>query len=115
MKSLSYLIILFPLLIFNTCSEADAKQSKTRSDAFDKIDRRDKKLFTQSERIEAYNKSNIKSESLKKSLTSNSNSGYSGYGSSTKKKKKEDLKKTKKVKIKSKPKVNLQYSSYSTN
>ena len=116
MKSLSYLIILFPLLIFNTCSEADAKQSKTRSDAFDKIDRRDKKLFTQSERIEAYNKSNIKSESLKKSLTSNSNSGYSGYGSSTNKKKKVKNKTQKADKKKSKPKVkvNIEFSAYST-
>ena len=64
-KSLSYLLILFPLMIFiNTCSEADANRVSTRSNAFDKIDRRDKKLFTQSERIEAYNKSLIKSESL---------------------------------------------------
>lgn len=116
MKSFGYLVLLFTtIIIHNRCSEADAKESKTRSDAFDKIDKRDKKLFTQSERIEAYNKSNNKSESLNKSLTSNNNSGYSGYGSSTKKKKKKDLQKTKKVKVKSKPKVNLQFSAYSTN
>ena len=117
MKSFGYLVLLFTIIILNRCSEADAKESKTRSDAFDKIDKRDKKLFTQDERIEAYNKSNNKSESLKKSLTSNNNSGYSGYGSSTKKKKKKSNpeQQNKKVKVKSKPKVNLQFSAYSTN
>ena len=118
MKSFGYLLLLFTIISLNRCSEADAKESKTRSNAFDKIDKRDKKLFTQGERIQAYNKSNNKSESLKKSLTSNTNSGYSGYGSSTKKKKKvekEDLQNTKKVKVKSKPKVNLQFLAYSTN
>ena len=118
MKSFSYLLLLFTIISLNRCSEADAKESKTRSNAFDKIDKRDKKLFTQGERIDAYNKSNNKSESLKKSLTSNTSSGYSGYGSSTNKKKKvekEDLQKTKKTKVKSKPKVNLQFSAYSTN
>tara|TARA_B100000927_G_scaffold268674_1_gene243615 strand:+ start:1067 stop:1420 length:354 start_codon:yes stop_codon:yes gene_type:complete len=117
MKSFGYLVLLFTIIILNRCSEADAKESKTRSDAFDKIDKRDKKLFTQGERIEAYNKSNNKSESLKKSLTSNNNSGYSGYGSSTKKKKKKSNpeQQNKKVKVKSKPKVNLQFSAYSTN
>lgn len=118
MKSLNYLLILFPLVIFSGCSEADAKESKTRSNAFDNIDKRDKKLFTQEERIKSYNNSVNKAESLKKSLTSNANSGYSGYGSSISKKKKvekEDLQKTKKTKVKSKPKVNLQFSAYSTN
>ncbi len=118
MKSLSYLLILFPLLMLNTCSEADAKESKTRSNAFDNIDKRDKKLFTKEERIKSYNNSVNKAESLKKSLTSNTNSGYSGYGSLNNKKKKvekEDLQKAKKVKVKSKPKVNLQFSAYSTN
>ena len=86
MKSLSFLLILFPLLMFNTCSEADAKESKTRSNAFDNIDKRDKKLFTKEERIKSYNNLN-KAELLKKSLTSNTNSGYSGYGSSTNKRK----------------------------
>ena len=89
------------------CSEADAKSiSKTRSNAFDKIDKRDKKLFTQEERIESYNKSLKKSESLKNSLSSKSNSGYSGYGSHTKKRKKLKKKKEKKVIKKiSKPKI----------
>ena len=68
--------------MLNTCSEVDAKESKTRSNAFDNIDKRDKKLFTKEERIKSYNNSVNKAESLKKSLTSNTNSGYSGYGSS---------------------------------
>ena len=118
MKSLGYLLILFPLLMFNTCSEVDAKENKSRSNAFDNIDKRDKKLFTKEERIKSYNNSVNKAESLKKSLTSNTNSGYSGYGSLTNKKKKvekEGLQITKKAKVKSKPKVNLQFSAYSTN
>ena len=117
MKSLSYLLILFPLLILNTCSEADAKESKTRSNAFDNIDKRDKKLFTKEERIKSYNNSVNKAESLKKSLTSNTNTGYSGYGSSTTKKKIAEKKpqKNKKVKVNSKVKANIQFSAYSTN
>ena len=55
--------------MLNTCSEADAKESTTRSNAFDNIDKRDKKLFTKEERIKSYNNSMNKSESLKKSLT----------------------------------------------
>ena len=104
--------------MFNTCSEVDAKESKSRSNAFDNIDKRDKKLFTKEERIKSYNNSINKAESLKKSLTSNTNSGYSGYGSSTNKKKKvekKDLAKNKKNESKSKPKVNIQFSAYSTN
>ena len=103
--------------MLNTCSEADAKESTTRSNAFDNIDKRDKKLFTKEERINSYNNSVNKGESLKKSLTSNNSSGYSGYGSSTTKKKKvqEDPKKNKKVLPNSKTKVNLQFSAYSTN
>jgi len=118
MKSFGYLFLLFTIISLNRCSEADAKESKTRSNAFDKIDKRDKKLFTQGERIDAYNKSNNRSQSLKKSLTPNTSSGYSGYGSSANKKKKvgkEEIQKTKKTKVKSKPKVNLQFSAYSTN
>ena len=117
MKSLSFLLILFPLLILNTCSEADAKESKTRSNAFDNIDKRDKKLFTKEERIKSYNNSVNKAESLKKSLTSNTNTGYSGYGSSTTKKKivEKNPQKNKKVKVNSKVKANIQFSAYSTN
>jgi len=97
----------------NSCAEAGAMKNKTKFNAFDKIDKRDKKLFTKEERIESYNKSVNKSESLKKSLTSSSNSGYSGYGSS-------NLKNNKKKNLPSKnnkttPKVNLQFSAYSTN
>ena len=104
--------------IFYSCSDAKAKEGKTNSNAFDNIDKRDKKLFTKEERIKSYNNSVNKAESLKKSLTSNTNSGYSGYGSLTNKKKKvekKDLQITKKGKVKSKPKVNLQFSAYSTN
>ena len=58
-----------------------------------------------------------KAESLKKSLTSNTNTGYSGYGSSTTKKKIAEKKpqKNKKVKVNSKVKANIQFSAYSTN
>ena len=91
MKAIKYFFVIFISLCFNDCSEADAKESKTKSNAFDKIDKRDKKLFTQQERIESYNKSNNKSQSLKKSLSSNTNSGYSGYGSSTSKYKNFDV------------------------
>tara|TARA_A100000164_G_C21822305_1_gene731022 strand:- start:662 stop:973 length:312 start_codon:yes stop_codon:yes gene_type:complete len=103
--------------MFNTCSEADAKESTTRSNAFDNIDKRDNKLFTKEERIKSYNNSVNKSESLKKSLKSNNSSGYSGYGSSTSKKQnvEKDPKKNKKVMTNSKTKVNLQFSAYSTN
>ena len=98
-----------------SCSEADAKESKTRSNVFDKVDKRDKKLFTKEERIESYNKSINKSKSLNKALSSNSNSGYSGYGSSTSKNKKTKNQSHKNNKKKSMPKVNLQFSAYSTN
>ena len=117
MKSLGYLLLFFTILSLNRCSEVDAKESKTRSSAFDKIDKRDKKLFTQGERIEAYNKSNNKSESLKRSLTSSKNSSYSGYGSSINqnKKMKNKAQKANKKNKKSNVKVNLEFSAYSTN
>ena len=99
----------------NSCSEADAKESITRSNVFDKVDKRDKKLFTKQERIESYNKSVNKSESLKKSLTSSSNKGYSGYGSSNSKNNKKKNLPSKNNKKKTTPKVNLQFSAYSTN
>ena len=120
MRSFShFLLLIFVISSMSRCSEADAKISDTRSNAFDKIDKRDKKLFTQEERIESYNKSLNKSESLKNSLSSNSSSGYSGYGSTITKNKKvkkeiekiSDKKKRKTKKIE----VNLQFSAYSTN
>lgn len=115
MNFLKPLFIIILSLGLNFCSKADAKENKTKSNAFEKIDRRDKKLFTKEERIESYNKSLNKSESLKKSLSSSSSSGYSGYGSSTSKNKKApaQIKKTKKVNAKHK--INIEFSAYSTN
>ena len=114
-----FLLLIFVISSMSRCSEADAKISDTRSNAFDKIDKRDKKLFTQEERIESYNKSLNKSESLKNSLSSNSSSGYSGYGSTiTKNKKvKKEIEKISDKKKRKTPKieVNLQFSAYSTN
>ena len=48
-----FLLLIFVISSMSRCSEADAKISDTRSNAFDKIDKRDKKLFTQEERIES--------------------------------------------------------------
>lgn len=110
----SFFIIIFSLAM-NCCAEADAMEKKTKTNAFSKIDKRDKKLFTKEERIESYNKSINKSKSLNKALSSNSNSGYSGYGSSTSKNKKTENQSHKNNKKKSMPKVNLQFSAYSTN
>ncbi len=118
MKSFSYLLLLITIISLNRCSEAGANESKTRSNAFDNIDKRDKKLFTQDERIESYNKSVNKSESLKKSLLSNSSTGYSGYGASSKKDNKKIKDKSQKNNNKRKipnSKVNLEFSAYSTN
>ena len=118
-KVLKYFFISMISFCLYSCSEVDAKESetKTKSNAFDKIDQRDKKLFTQEERIESYNRSVNKSESLKKSLTSTSNAGYSGYGSnSTKNKNKEKISGAKKTQKISKPKMtNAGFSAYSTN
>lgn len=119
MRSFSHFLLLIFAVSMSRCSEADAKISDTRSNAFDKIDKRDKKLFTQEERIESYNKSLKKSESLKNSLSSNSSTGYSGYGSiGTKNKKvKKEIEKNSNKKKRKTPKieVNLQFSAYSTN
>ena len=102
--------------MFNTCSEVDAKE-KTRSNAFDNIDKRDQKTLHQRRRIKSYNNSVNKAESLKKSITSNTNTGYSGYGSSTTKRKllKKTRRKTKSEEVNSKVKANIQFSAYSTN
>ena len=81
----SFFIIILSLAL-NCCAEADAPEKKSKTNAFAEIDKRDKKLFTKEERIESYNKSLNKSKSLNKALSSNSKSGYSGYGSSTSKK-----------------------------
>ena len=115
MRSLIYILVF--LISFNmiSCAEADAKEGKTKSNAFDKVDKRDKKLFTQKERIESYNKSVRKSESFEKSFSKNINNGYSGYGSSKIINEKDSNKKTKKNKV-VKPKFsNAGFSAYSTN
>ena len=117
MKASRYFFVVFISLGLYTCSEADAKQNtlKAKSNAFDNIDNRDKKLFTKQERIKSYSESLDKSKSIKKALSSNSNSGYSGYGSSPLKKNKTENRSQKNNKKKTTPKVNLQFSAYSTN
>ena len=109
-----FLISIITLIsIAYSCSDAEAKENKVRSNAFEKIDKRDKKLFTQEDRIKSYDNSKKKSESIKASLTANS--GYSGYGSAKNLGKKESNKKIKKNKV-AKPKFsNAGYSAYSTN
>ena len=99
------------ILTIISCSSADAKEntSKVKSNAFDKIDKRDKKLFTQEERIKSYNNSINKSESIKASLEANK--GYNGYGS--KAVVRQTRNKSKKI---SKPKLSsAEFSAYSTN
>lgn len=115
MKYLKSFFIIILSLAMNCCVEADAMEKKSKTNAFSKIDKRDKKLFTKEERIESYNKSVNKSKSLNKALSSNSNSGYSGYGSSTSKKNKTENRPQKNIKKKNVQKVNIQFSAYSTN
>ena len=98
MKTSITLVILLSLIY--TCSNAEAKQKKTKSNVFEKIDNRDKKLFTRTERVNSYNSSVSNSNNNMKSLSKNAN--YSGYGSiNNKKVKKENNKlatnKTKKL------------------
>ena len=109
-----FLISILTLVIITySCSDAEAKENKVRSNAFEKIDKRDKKLFTQEDRIKSYDNSKKKSESIKATLTANS--GYSGYGSAKRVEKKELSKKIKKNKV-AKPKFsNAGFSAYSTN
>tara|TARA_B100000963_G_scaffold336516_1_gene331625 strand:+ start:1637 stop:1975 length:339 start_codon:yes stop_codon:yes gene_type:complete len=110
-KILTFIIVL--LSIAYSCSDAEAKESKSKSNAFENIDKKDRKLFTQQEKINSYNKSLKKSESIKASLSANS--GYSGYGSAKSVEKKESSKKIKKNKV-AKPKFsNAGFSAYSTN
>ena len=72
-----------------------------------------KNFLPNKEKINSYNKSLKKSESIKASLTANSS--YSGYGSAKSVKKKESAKKIKKNKV-AKPKFsNAGFSAYSTN
>jgi hypothetical protein len=106
-------LILFLISIVYSCLDAEAKEGKKKSNAFEKVDQRDKKLFTKEERINSYNNSIKKSESIRASLTANS--GYSGYGSAKSLAKKESNRKIKKNKV-AKPKfTNAGFSAYSTN
>lgn len=108
-----FLLYFFLLGATYSCSDTEAEQGVSKSKIFDKVDKRDRKLFTEEERINSYNKSLKKSESIKASLAANS--GYSGYGSSKVLEKKETNKKTKRNKV-AKPKFsNAGYSAYSTN
>jgi len=110
-KNLTLIIVL--LSIAYSCSNAEAKEGKAKSNVFENIDKKDRKLFTQQEKVNSYNKSLKKSESIKASLTANS--GYSGYGSAKSLEKKESSKKIKKNKV-AKPKFsNAGFSAYSTN
>ena len=114
MKYFYIFFVIVSSLISNSCSDARAKESKSNNklNAFDKIDKRDKKLFTREDRIESYNNSKKKSESIKASLSANS--GYSGYGSA-KKITKETNKEIRKNKV-SRPKISSTgFSAYSTN
>ena len=107
------LYFIFLLVATYSCSDTEVEQGVSKSKIFDKVDKRDRKLFTEEERINSYNKSLKKSESIKASLAANS--GYSGYGSSKVLEKKETNKKTKRNKV-AKPKFsNAGYSAYSTN
>ena len=115
MRFLSYLIVSLITISLVSCTEAGAKESKSRSNAFDKVDKRDKKLFTQKERIESYNKSVNKSELFEKSFNNNIRSGYSGYGSGKSSTKKESNKKIKKNNVAKPNFSNAGYSAYSTN
>ena len=110
-RHIFFVIVLF--FVAYSCSDATAKEGKAKSNAFDKIDKRDKKLFTEEERINSYNKSLKKSESIKASLSANSS--YSGYGSTKNVEKKQTRKESKKNKV-AKPKFsNSGFSAYSTN
>lgn len=112
MKKFLILTIILISIVYS-CSDAKAKENKVKSNAFEKVDKREKKLFTQEERINSYNNSKKKSESIKASLTANSN--YSGYGSAKAGGKKESNTKTKINRV-AKPKFsNTGFSAYSTN
>ena len=61
-KLLLYSIFLFGVTY--SCLDAKAEQGVSKSKVFDKVDKRNKKLFTEEERINSYNKSLKKSESI---------------------------------------------------
>jgi hypothetical protein len=115
-KFISVLII---LLILVSCKTEDSvlSSSKSKVDAFAKIEEKSKKLFTKDDRIKNYKKSVSQSENLKKSLNNNAN--YSGYGATAVNKRSPKLKKEnsskKKVNYGSKSTNSQVYSAYSTN
>ena len=107
------IILLFVSFLYYSCSNANAVVNKSKSNAFDKIDKRDKKLFTKQERIESYNNSRNKLTNVRAALKSNSS--YSGYGATKVGKKLTNKKEVKTKKI-SRPKLsNAGFSAYSTN
>ena len=104
---------LFVSFLYYSCTNANAVVNESKSNAFDKIDKRDKKLFTKQERIESYNNSRNKLKNVKAALKSNSS--YSGYGATKAGKKLTNKKEVKTKKI-SRPKLsNAEFSAYSTN
>lgn len=112
---ISFSLILLLSIIYS-CSDAEAKQKKSKSNVFENIDKRDKKLFTRTERINSYNKSVSNLNTNEKSLSKNAN--YSGYGSLNNKNSKKEINKTSTSKTKklSRPKIsNAGFSAYSTN
>ena len=122
-KFTSVLIILLLILVSCKTDNSVSSSSKSKTDAFAKIDKKSKKLFTKDDRINNYKKSVSQSENLKKSLNKNTN--YSGYGSVNNSNKdilkdesNKELTQNKKSKTKYKynksNKTNV-YSAYSTN
>tara|TARA_A100001011_G_scaffold339521_1_gene371018 strand:- start:287 stop:664 length:378 start_codon:yes stop_codon:yes gene_type:complete len=110
-KFVSALIIILILISCQT-EVAGSSSSKSKVDAFAKIDKKSKKLFTKDDRIENYKKSVSQSESLKKSLNKNAN--YSGYGATAINKKSQKLNKVK-TKKENLPKKKTNYGSKSIN
>ena len=107
------IFLLFFSFLYYSCSNANAEIHNSKSNAFDKIDKRDKNLFTKQERIESYNNSRNKLSNVKAALKANS--GYSGYGTKKSQKKITTKKEIKAKKI-SRPKLsNAEFSAYSTN
>lgn len=110
-KFISVLIIILNLLGCKT-EGTGLSSSKSKVDAFAKIDKKSKKLFTKDDRIENYKKSVSQSENLKISLNKNAN--YSGYGATAINKKSQKLKKDK-IKKGNLPKKKANYDSKSLN
>mgnify|MGYP001313959677 CR=1 FL=1 len=112
-----YIFFLFIIIINNSCDSAEASTSNQDAvDAFKRVGSKDKKLFTQKDRVASY-KSSL--ETGKSSL--NKKQVYNGYGSNSKK---TNSKKLTKEKKKTKSKYTLKkgknrslnnFSAYTTN